>query len=71
MTEDSTPPPLRVYSCYIDGVLHTQPFPHGEVEVRGLEAELNRRFHEWLEMTAPGAHEEGRVTGIRFADMTE
>ncbi len=71
MPAEPPPPPLRVYSCYIDGVLHTQPFPHGEVETADRELELNRRFHEWLEMTAPGAHGEGRVKGIRFADMTE
>ena len=71
MTDDPTPPPLRVYTCYIDGVLHTQPFPHGELQSLALEAELNRQFHEWLEMTAPKAYEEGRVTGIRFADMLD
>ena len=40
MTADPTPPPLRVYTCYIDGVLHTQPFPHGELASSSLEAEL-------------------------------
>jgi len=71
MTAADTPPPLRVYTCYIDGVLHTQTFPHGEWKGPDLERELNRQFHEWLEMTVPGANAEGRVTGIRFADMTE
>lgn len=66
-----SPPPLRVYTCYIDGVLHTQTLPHGDLQAPALDGELNRQFHDWLEMTVPGAHEGGRVTGIRFADMAE
>ena len=65
------PPPLRVYTCYIDGVLHTQTIPHGDLQGEELEPELNRHFNDWLNITAPGAREEGKVTGIRFADMTE
>lgn len=65
------PPPLRVYTCYIDGILHTQPFAHGELAAEDLERELNREFHAWLEMTAPGALASGKLTGIRFADLTE
>ena len=66
-----TPPPLRVYTCYIDGVLFTHTFPHGNLEGEEIELELNRQFNEWLDITAPGAREDGKVTGIRFADMTE
>lgn len=69
--DPSTPPPLRVYACYIDEMLHTQPFPHAECEPGAFEQEMNRQFQAWLEMTAPGAYDAGRVTGIRFADMTE
>jgi hypothetical protein len=65
------PPPLRVYTCYIDGMLQTHAFPHGDLKATDLERELNSQFHAWLEMTAPGALDEGRVTGIRFADMEE
>jgi hypothetical protein len=65
------PPPLRVYTCYIDGMLHTQAFPHGNLSGSQLEVELNRHFHDWLEMTAPAARDEGRVTGIRFSDHIE
>lgn len=71
MTSADLPPPLRVYTCYVDGVLHTQTFPHAELKAADLERELNKQFHTWLEMTVPGAHDEGRVTGIRFADMEE
>jgi hypothetical protein len=71
MNAADTPPPLRVYTCYVDGVLLTQTFPHGDLSVPNLETELNKQFHAWLEMTVPGAQDEGRVTGIRFADMSE
>jgi hypothetical protein len=71
MNAGDTPPPLRVYACYIDAVLHTQTFAHGDVSGPDLEKELNRQFHDWLEMTAPGAFGTERVTGIRFADLTE
>ncbi len=67
----ASPPPLRVYTCYIDGILHTQTFPHGDLPPKDLDRELNRHFEEWLEMTAPGARDAGRLTGIRFTDMTE
>ncbi len=71
MNAADLPPALRVYTCYIDGVLHTQTFPHGEILAADLERELNQQFQAWLEMTVPGAQDGGRVTGIRFADMTE
>ena len=64
-------PPLRVYTSYINGVLHPQAFPHGQFAASEMERELNTQFHAWLEMTAPGALEGGKVTGIRFADMVE
>jgi hypothetical protein len=66
-----TPPPFRVYTCYIDAILQTHTLPHGDLPQADLERELNREFHAWLEMTAPGALEAGRVTGIRFADFTD
>jgi hypothetical protein len=65
------PPTLRVYACYIDDKLHTHQLPHPELEGLALEQEMNRQFHAWLEMTAPGAHEAGRVSRIEFADMFE
>ena len=68
---ENTPPPIRVYTCYIDDVMHTRTLPHGDLKGTDFEQELNREFQAWLEMTAPKALEDGRVTGIRFADMTE
>jgi hypothetical protein len=67
----ASPPPLRVYACYIDEVLHTHNFPHPDLDGVELEQELNRQFHAWLEMTAPGAYEAGRVSRIEFSDMFE
>ena len=61
---------FRVYSCSIEGVLHRQELPYGGVQGRALDAEMNRRFHAWLESIAPGAFRRGMVTGIRFEDIT-
>ena len=70
-TPTPDPPPLRVYALYLDGVLLTNSLAHGDDTGPDLDQKLNHQFHAWLEMTAPGAYEAGRVTGIRFADLPE
>ena len=69
MTPAPSAPPLRVYTFYLDGILKTHPFSIGDWGPAELDPELNRQFHEWLEMTAPGAFDCGRITRIRFADL--
>ncbi len=63
--------PFRAYTCYIDGDLHAHAFPHGKLRIPEMEAELNRQFHEWLELEGPHAQDEGRVSGIQFSDDVE
>lgn len=71
MPDDKKPPPVRAYTCFIDGVAHSFVFPHSGLKGVLLNAEANMRFEMWLEAIAPGARDAGRVTGIRFADMQE
>lgn len=64
-------PPVRVYTCFIDGTPHSFVYPHSGLTGVLLNAEANTRFEMWLEAIAPGARAAGKVTGIRFADLTE
>jgi hypothetical protein len=65
----NSPRAVRNYTCSIDGTPVTKSFYHGAgLSPNGLNATLNRQFHTWLEIRAPGALAAGRVHGIQFED---
>ena len=63
------PSPIRVYTCQIGGTVHTFRFPHSGLTGTGLTIESNLRFQLWLDLIAPGARENGQVTGVVFTDV--
>jgi hypothetical protein len=66
------PPPIRIYTCYIDDELYSKAFRLSQkLRLAELSTLVNRQFNEWLEATAPGARAAGKVTEIRFSDHME